>query len=308
LKRFHFFAELPEPLVNLDLATGCQTYSKELYQKLVQQIPNNSKKLLRYVLRFLQKVSSPEIGNGVTAADIGLMFGPAIIRAEKETFQHCQLSLIELVVCVMKNLIDKQEEIFSVKIARDNSAGAITITPFLEKEKKEAPNKPLPAAPKIGVKPKSDSQITPREKEPTDADKLSASVPVVSPRKVDRSRIIERPTPPPKPKQDSSLNISQDRTNSPSKIKLPEPPVKHYDLMKSSDHVKPIEHVKSSELPELMKSSEHIKPIEHVKSTEPETNNTQTNTTTPEPVHTPPVPTVEKSKPQPPPKPNKAKK
>uniref|UniRef100_A0A8C3SD70 Rho-GAP domain-containing protein n=1 Tax=Chelydra serpentina TaxID=8475 RepID=A0A8C3SD70_CHESE len=82
-----FFRELPEPLVVTWLLPAELPASGERVQRLgelVQSLPPPNYATLRYILAHLRKVMEHADVNRMTRQNIGIVFGPTLLRPEKE--------------------------------------------------------------------------------------------------------------------------------------------------------------------------------------------------------------------------------
>ncbi|XP_074917316.1 rho GTPase-activating protein 9 [Chelonoidis abingdonii] len=87
-----FFRELPEPLVPFALfdafvaAVKLPTYDERVQRlaELVQSLPPPNYATLRYILAHLRKVMEYADANRMTRQNIGIVFGPTLLRPEKE--------------------------------------------------------------------------------------------------------------------------------------------------------------------------------------------------------------------------------
>uniref|UniRef100_A0A8C0HC12 Rho-GAP domain-containing protein n=1 Tax=Chelonoidis abingdonii TaxID=106734 RepID=A0A8C0HC12_CHEAB len=80
-----FFRELPEPLVPFALF-DLPTYDERVQRlaELVQSLPPPNYATLRYILAHLRKVMEYADANRMTRQNIGIVFGPTLLRPEKE--------------------------------------------------------------------------------------------------------------------------------------------------------------------------------------------------------------------------------
>ncbi|NXL40810.1 RHG15 protein, partial [Glaucidium brasilianum] len=86
-----FFRELPEPLVPYELfdpfIDAVSEYPQEQVERvaeLVQSLPPANYATLRYLLAHLCRVMEREDVNRMTRHNIGIVFGPTLLRAERE--------------------------------------------------------------------------------------------------------------------------------------------------------------------------------------------------------------------------------
>ncbi|XP_008113277.1 rho GTPase-activating protein 9 isoform X3 [Anolis carolinensis] len=88
-----FFRELPEPLVPCSLfdefiASVKLSDSKDKVVKLVgliQSLPQPNRDTLRYILEHLRKVMEHSDANRMTTQNIGIVFGPTLLRHERDS-------------------------------------------------------------------------------------------------------------------------------------------------------------------------------------------------------------------------------
>jgi len=88
-----FLRNLPEPLMTFNLhfrfieAGKCDSYSRRLAQvhRLVQMLPSPNQRMLEVLLSHLSRVVSKADKNLMTVANLGVCFGPTLLRAEEET-------------------------------------------------------------------------------------------------------------------------------------------------------------------------------------------------------------------------------
>jgi len=88
-----FLRNLPEPLLTFSLYTKfieagkCENYNRRLNQvhRLVQQLPSPNQRMLELLLFHLSRVVQKSDKNLMTVANVGVCFGPTLLRAEEET-------------------------------------------------------------------------------------------------------------------------------------------------------------------------------------------------------------------------------
>jgi len=88
-----FLRNLPEPLMTFNLhsrfieAGKCDSYSRRLQQvhRLVQMLPSPNQRMLEILLSHLSKIVEKSDKNLMTVANLGVCFGPTLLRAEEET-------------------------------------------------------------------------------------------------------------------------------------------------------------------------------------------------------------------------------
>merc|ERR1719460_191004 len=88
-----FFRNLPEPIMTFSLhsrfieAAKCDSYSRRLSQihRLVQQLPSPNQRMLEILLSHLANVVDKSDKNLMTVSNLGVCFGPTLLRAEEET-------------------------------------------------------------------------------------------------------------------------------------------------------------------------------------------------------------------------------
>jgi len=88
-----FLRNLPEPLLTFSFYTKfieagkCENYNRRLNQvhRLVQQLPSPNQRMLEMLLFHLSRVVMKSDKNLMTVANVGVCFGPTLLRAEEET-------------------------------------------------------------------------------------------------------------------------------------------------------------------------------------------------------------------------------
>merc|ERR1719232_2198881 len=88
-----FLRNLPEPLLTFSLysqfieAGKCENYSVRLgkVHRLIQQLPSPHHRMLEMLLSHLAKIVDKCDKNLMTVANLGVCFGPTLLRAEEET-------------------------------------------------------------------------------------------------------------------------------------------------------------------------------------------------------------------------------
>jgi len=116
-----FLRELPEPLLTFELYDPLVTLSsvlKESPEKSLAEIKTRLSKLLKgnyvvlkYLISFLQQVCEHTGNNKMTASSLSVIFGPNLLRPEKETIQHSLQvpavnSIIEVVIANYNTIFD----------------------------------------------------------------------------------------------------------------------------------------------------------------------------------------------------------
>eukprot|EP00095_Tigriopus_kingsejongensis_P011468 maker-scaffold582_size130280-snap-gene-0.26 protein:Tk11468 transcript:maker-scaffold582_size130280-snap-gene-0.26-mRNA-1 annotation:"hypothetical protein DAPPUDRAFT_321304" len=88
-----FFRNLPEPIMSYRFhstfiaAAKLDTYEERVseVQRLVEQLPEPNKRMLELLLDHLEKVGNKSPINMMTVSNLGVCFGPTLLRAEEET-------------------------------------------------------------------------------------------------------------------------------------------------------------------------------------------------------------------------------
>ncbi|PRP85214.1 hypothetical protein PROFUN_06984 [Planoprotostelium fungivorum] len=88
LKRF--FRELPEPLISNELVSDLDKWTKIIdeamvgltFSAILNRMPEANRKLLLYLLEFLYKVADKSSVNKMTSNNLGIVWGPALMRDE----------------------------------------------------------------------------------------------------------------------------------------------------------------------------------------------------------------------------------
>jgi len=116
-----FLRELPEPLLTFELYDPLVALSpvlKESPEKSLAEIKTRLSKLprgnyvvLKYLTSFLLQVCSHTNNNKMTASSLSVIFGPNLLRPEKETIQHSLQvpavnSIIEVILANYNTIFD----------------------------------------------------------------------------------------------------------------------------------------------------------------------------------------------------------
>ncbi|XP_029450454.1 rho GTPase-activating protein 9 isoform X2 [Rhinatrema bivittatum] len=96
-----FFRELPEPLIPYTLyerfveATKLHGVSEKLetFKKLVSGLPRPNHDTLEYILAHLRRVMEHADLNRMTTQNIGIVFGPTLMRPEKDLFSSLAINM-----------------------------------------------------------------------------------------------------------------------------------------------------------------------------------------------------------------------
>lgn len=115
----HYLRSLPEPLMTFrlheDFITAAKRESKRLrfhdIHKLVHKLPENNFKMLELLCEHLKKVADKSNINLMTVANLGVCFGPTLMRPEEETMA----AIMDIKFCniVVEILIHNNHDIFS---------------------------------------------------------------------------------------------------------------------------------------------------------------------------------------------------
>ncbi|XP_014353853.1 rho GTPase-activating protein 15 isoform X2 [Latimeria chalumnae] len=113
-----FFRELPEPLIPYDFfeqfveAVKIPDYSKKqaCMKHLVQSLPRPNHDTMSYIFRHLKKVMEHSEQNRMTTQNIGIVFGPTLMRPEKD-FGNIAVNMIYQNQ-VVELILMEYEEIF----------------------------------------------------------------------------------------------------------------------------------------------------------------------------------------------------
>lgn len=88
-----FFRNLPEPLMTFRLHTAFISAAKQenkakrtaAIEELVGQLPSDNQRMAALLIRHLHKVSTLASSNLMTVSNLGVCFGPTLLRPEEET-------------------------------------------------------------------------------------------------------------------------------------------------------------------------------------------------------------------------------
>ncbi|XP_076819456.1 rho GTPase-activating protein 26-like isoform X2 [Clavelina lepadiformis] len=113
-----FFRKLPEPVMTYDLhrdfinAAKCETHEDRVAKvmTLVNKLPEKNKKVLSLLTEHLQKVQSCSEKNKMTAQNLGVCFGPTLMKDKQETVQ----SILEIKFSniIVEILIEERQLMF----------------------------------------------------------------------------------------------------------------------------------------------------------------------------------------------------
>nr|XP_033791949.1 rho GTPase-activating protein 9 isoform X5 [Geotrypetes seraphini] len=96
-----FFRELPEPLIPYTLFDHFVEAAKlpdgteklETFKKLVMSLPRPNHDTLQYILAHLRRVMEHAELNRMTTQNIGIVFGPTLMRPEKDLFSNMAVNM-----------------------------------------------------------------------------------------------------------------------------------------------------------------------------------------------------------------------
>ncbi|XP_049268342.1 rho GTPase-activating protein Graf isoform X2 [Rhipicephalus sanguineus] len=114
----NYFRNLPEPLMTFRLHTAFISAAKQenkakrtaAIEELVSQLPPDNQRMAALLIRHLQKVSDYASSNLMTVSNLGVCFGPTLLRPEEETMA----AIMDIKFCnvVVEILIENCDKIF----------------------------------------------------------------------------------------------------------------------------------------------------------------------------------------------------
>ncbi|KAM4701678.1 rho GTPase-activating protein 9 isoform 2-T2 [Discoglossus pictus] len=114
-----FFRELPEPLIPYDMfdqfVATIQipevTERMQSIKQLVHQLPKPNYHTLKYIICHLKRVMEHSEQNRMTTQNIGIVFGPTLMRPEKELFANIAANMVYQNQ-VVEHFVTNYEDIF----------------------------------------------------------------------------------------------------------------------------------------------------------------------------------------------------
>ncbi|XP_077519059.1 GTPase regulator associated with FAK isoform X3 [Amblyomma americanum] len=114
----NYFRNLPEPLMTFRLHTAFISAAKQenkvkrtaAIEELISQLPTDNQRMAALLIRHLQKVSNYASSNLMTVSNLGVCFGPTLLRPEEETVA----AIMDIKFCnvVVEILIENCDKIF----------------------------------------------------------------------------------------------------------------------------------------------------------------------------------------------------
>uniref|UniRef100_A0A1E1X5U5 Putative oligophrenin-1 n=1 Tax=Amblyomma aureolatum TaxID=187763 RepID=A0A1E1X5U5_9ACAR len=114
----NYFRNLPEPLMTFRLHTAFISAAKQenkvkrttAIEELISQLPTDNQRMAALLIRHLQKVSNYASSNLMTVSNLGVCFGPTLLRPEEETMA----AIMDIKFCnvVVEILIENCDKIF----------------------------------------------------------------------------------------------------------------------------------------------------------------------------------------------------
>lgn len=114
----NYFRNLPEPLMTFRLHTAFISAAKQenkskrtaAIEELVGQLPSDNQRMAALLIRHLHKVSTLASSNLMTVSNLGVCFGPTLLRPEEETMA----AIMDIKFCnvVVEILIENCDKIF----------------------------------------------------------------------------------------------------------------------------------------------------------------------------------------------------
>ncbi|XP_056418521.1 rho GTPase-activating protein 9 isoform X2 [Hyla sarda] len=114
-----FFRELPEPIIPFNLFDEFIAASQisdvdekvQTFKELVRNLPEPNHDTLKYIICHLNRVREHAEMNRMTTQNVGIVFGPTLMRPEKELFTNIAANMVYQNQ-VVENLLAHYEEIF----------------------------------------------------------------------------------------------------------------------------------------------------------------------------------------------------
>eukprot|EP00096_Caligus_rogercresseyi_P014646 TRINITY_DN7159_c0_g1_i1.p1 TRINITY_DN7159_c0_g1~~TRINITY_DN7159_c0_g1_i1.p1 ORF type:complete len:898 (-),score=177.35 TRINITY_DN7159_c0_g1_i1:145-2838(-) len=139
-----FFRNLPEPIMTFQFhhqfiaAAKLETRDERISEvhRLVLQLPEPNKRMLELLCQHLEKVSSNSKKNMMTVSNLGVCFGPTLLRAEEETVAAIMdikfgNVVVEILVDNWRQLLSNEDNssVSSQKELKNSSSASLTVLP-----------------------------------------------------------------------------------------------------------------------------------------------------------------------------------
>ena len=112
-----FLRELEEPILTYALQDDIIEFSQKprskrpsIAKKMIEQLPNDNYKLLKFIVELLVKVTDRSYFNKMPSANLGIVFGPNLFWPKDQKFM---VRIISSVNTFTETLLDSQDIIFS---------------------------------------------------------------------------------------------------------------------------------------------------------------------------------------------------
>lgn len=126
----NYFRNLPEPLMTFRLHTAFISAAKQenkakrtaAIEELVGQLPSDNQRMAALLIRHLHKVSTLASSNLMTVSNLGVCFGPTLLRPEEETMA----AIMDIKFCnvVVEILIENCDKIFKAFLDQEDAKAA----------------------------------------------------------------------------------------------------------------------------------------------------------------------------------------
>lgn len=123
----NYFRNLPEPLMTFRLHTAFISAAKQenkakrtaAIEELVGQLPSDNQRMAALLIRHLHKVSTLASSNLMTVSNLGVCFGPTLLRPEEETMA----AIMDIKFCnvVVEILIENCDKIFKAFLDQEDA-------------------------------------------------------------------------------------------------------------------------------------------------------------------------------------------
>ncbi|XP_077558420.1 GTPase regulator associated with FAK isoform X2 [Haemaphysalis longicornis] len=129
----NYFRNLPEPLMTFRLHTAFISAAKQenkakrtaAIEELVGQLPSDNQRMAALLIRHLHKVSTLASSNLMTVSNLGVCFGPTLLRPEEETMA----AIMDIKFCnvVVEILIENCDKIFKAFLDQEDAKATAAV-------------------------------------------------------------------------------------------------------------------------------------------------------------------------------------
>lgn len=129
----NYFRNLPEPLMTFRLHTAFISAAKQenkakrtaAIEELVGQLPSDNQRMAALLIRHLHKVSTLASSNLMTVSNLGVCFGPTLLRPEEETMA----AIMDIKFCnvVVEILIENCDKIFKAFLDQEDAKATVAV-------------------------------------------------------------------------------------------------------------------------------------------------------------------------------------